>query len=113
MVGPRQLGGRAGRAYRSAVVRRTTAEPRSPVHGDAVVAGDARYGGCYLRTLDWIVDAQADWAVGDWHQHVDHRGRPSGVKSGMWKDPYHQGRGLIECLELLRPAPFASPSRPI
>ncbi len=75
--------------------------------------GDARYGRCYLRTLDWIVDAQADWVVGDWHERIDHRGRPGGVKSGMWKDPYHQGRALVECLELLRPAPSAHSSRPI
>ena len=75
--------------------------------------GDARYGRCYLRTLDWIVDAQADWVVGDWHERIDHRGRPGGVKSGMWKDPYHQGRALVECLELLRPAPSAPSSTPI
>ncbi|HZB70761.1 MAG TPA: hypothetical protein VE395_01410 [Acidimicrobiales bacterium] len=56
MLGPRQLAGRAGRVYRSAVVRR---------------------------------------------------------KSGPWKDPHHQGRALIECLELLHPGPSAPASGPI
>jgi cellobiose epimerase len=65
--------------------------------------GDPRYGRCYLDTLGWIVRHQADWEVGDWHHWVDDRGRGSGDKSGEWKDPYHQGRALVECLELLRP----------
>jgi cellobiose epimerase len=65
--------------------------------------GDPRYGRCYLGTLGWIVRHQADWEHGDWHQWVDDRGRGTGDKSGEWKDPYHQGRALIECLELLRP----------
>jgi mannobiose 2-epimerase len=66
--------------------------------------GDPRYGRCYLATLDWIVRHQADWEHGDWHHWVDGRGRGTGDKSGEWKDPYHQGRALIECLELLRPS---------
>jgi mannose/cellobiose epimerase-like protein (N-acyl-D-glucosamine 2-epimerase family) len=65
--------------------------------------GDPRYGRCYLGTLDWIVRHQADWEHGDWHHWVDARGRGSGDKSGEWKDPYHQGRALLECLETLRP----------
>jgi mannobiose 2-epimerase len=63
--------------------------------------GVARYGQCYLQTLDWIVEHQADWLHGDWHERIDRRGRPGGTKSGQWKDPYHQGRALIDCLELL------------
>jgi cellobiose epimerase len=65
--------------------------------------GDPRYGRAYLGTLDWVVRRQADWEHGDWHHWVDDRGRGTGDKSGEWKDPYHQGRALIECLELLRP----------
>jgi mannobiose 2-epimerase len=62
---------------------------------------DARYGDCYLRTLDWIVNDQADWVHGDWHERVDRHGRPSGPKAGFWKEPYHHARALIECLEAL------------
>jgi mannobiose 2-epimerase len=63
--------------------------------------GDERYKRTFELTLGWIVEAQADWAGGDWHAVVDSRGRPSGDKSGAWKDPYHQGRAVIECLEAL------------
>ena len=66
-------------------------------------SGDPRYGRCYLGTLEWIVRHQADWEHGDWHHWVDDRGRGSGDKSGEWKDPYHQGRALVECLELRSP----------
>ena len=48
-------------------------------------------------------DNVADWEHGDWHHWVDDRGRGTGDKSGEWKDPYHQGRALLDCLELVRP----------
>jgi mannose/cellobiose epimerase-like protein (N-acyl-D-glucosamine 2-epimerase family) len=67
--------------------------------------GDARYGHCYLRTLDWIVGRQVDWVHGDWHERIDHRGRPAGTKAGPWKDPYHQARALIACIEALGSGP--------
>ena len=63
------------------------------------LTGEARFGECFLRTLDWIVDRQADWEVGDWHERIDRRGRPDGVKAWGWKDPYHQARALIESIE--------------
>lgn len=40
-------------------------------------------------------------------------GRATGDTSGEWKDPYHQGRALVECLELLRPDPSAPPATSI
>jgi mannobiose 2-epimerase len=65
------------------------------------LTGDARYGFCYLRTLDWIEQRQVDWVGGDWFERIDERGRPAGVKASPWKEPYHHGRALIECLESL------------
>ena len=41
------------------------------------------------------------FAATDWHAVVDRNGVPSGDKSGAWKDPYHQGRAVLTCLELL------------
>jgi cellobiose epimerase len=55
----------------------------------------------YLSTLDWVEHSQVDWIVGEWHHTVLASGRVSGNKGGDWKDPYHQGRALIDCLELL------------
>lgn len=69
------------------------------------VTGDAAYLGCFGRTLDWVIRRQADWAGGDWHHTIDPRGHPRGAKSAPWKDPYHAGRALLTCLELLQPVP--------
>jgi mannobiose 2-epimerase len=63
--------------------------------------GDERYRRAFELTLGWIADAQPDWAGGDWHAVVNSNGMPSGDKSGAWKDPYHQGRAIIECLAAL------------
>jgi len=63
--------------------------------------GDERYRGAFELTLGWIAELQADDAGGDWHATVDRNGVPSGDKSGPWKDPYHQGRAVLDCLELL------------
>jgi mannobiose 2-epimerase len=65
------------------------------------LTGDARYGHCYLRTLDWIEKRQVDWVGGEWYERIDESGRPIGVKASSWKEPYHHGRALIECLEAL------------
>ena len=50
------------------------------------------------RDPPWIL---REISPGDWHAVVDRNGVPSGDKSGAWKDPYHQGRAVLTCLELL------------
>src|SRR4051812_24607746 len=62
---------------------------------------DDRYRRAFELTLGWIAELQADDPGGDWHTVVDRNGVPSGDKSGAWKDPYHQGRAILTCLELL------------
>ena len=49
-------------------------------------------------TKGLIAEHQADWENGDWHAWIG--GRSEG-KSGPWKSPYHNGRAVIRCLELL------------
>lgn len=66
-----------------------------------LLSGEARYGEAFLGTLGWIERYQADWEWGDWHEEVDRRGRPRGNKAWKWKTPYHQGRAMLDCLELL------------
>lgn len=65
---------------------------------------DARYLECYLGTLDWILERQVDWEHGDWHAEILPDGRIVGEKAGLWKEPYHHGRAMIEGLELLADA---------
>ncbi len=59
----------------------------------------------FEQTLRWIVMSQVDWTGGEWFFRVDQRGRKHGPKgserNGAWKTPYHSGRAVLRCLELL------------
>jgi cellobiose epimerase len=59
------------------------------------------YWDCFRKTFQWIVTRQIDWLHGDWHDRIRTNGRPAGDKAGAWKGPYHNGRAVLECLELL------------
>ena len=59
------------------------------------LSGEEVYWNCFSRTLDWIVNHQADWQHGDWYEKVDQDGKVSGVKAGPWKAPYHNGRAML------------------
>ncbi|MGH7929956.1 MAG: AGE family epimerase/isomerase, partial [Candidatus Binatia bacterium] len=65
------------------------------------VTGEEVYWKCFSRTLEWVVKHQVDWQHGDWHDTIDQDGRVSGVKAGPWKGPYHNGRAMLQCLDLL------------
>lgn len=65
------------------------------------LTGEEVYWNCFSRTLEWIVNHQADWEHGDWYERIDQVGRASGVKAGPWKSPYHNGRAMLHCLDLL------------
>lgn len=65
------------------------------------LTGDVKYLDCFHRTLRWIVERQVDRANGEFHAIISPRGRVTGAKADLWKAPYHQGRSLIMCLELL------------
>ena len=62
---------------------------------------DPLYFGLFRRTLDWILENQVDWENGDWHAEVGEDGRSGGRKAGPWKSPYHNGRAVLKCIELL------------
>jgi cellobiose epimerase len=65
------------------------------------LTGEGLYWDCFTLVLDWIVKHQVDWKNGDWYEMVDDDGRASGVKAGPWKGPYHNGRAMLRCLDLL------------
>jgi cellobiose epimerase len=64
------------------------------------------YFDCFSNTLDWITEYQVDWEFGDWYALVRKNGKPegdkAGNKNGAWKTPYHNGRAMIKCLELIQ-----------
>jgi mannose/cellobiose epimerase-like protein (N-acyl-D-glucosamine 2-epimerase family) len=66
------------------------------------LTGEEAYCHCFSQTLDWIVKHQVDWEHGDWYAQVAKNGKPLGDKAGAWKSPYHNGRAMIQCLELLQ-----------
>ncbi len=67
------------------------------------LTGDEKYYGVFEKTLQWIVEEQADWARGDWHAMIGTGTQQN--KSGPWKSPYHNGRAVLECLEILDATP--------
>lgn len=63
-----------------------------------------RYGAAFLKQWDFIKRHQIDSVNGGWLSSVSAEGvAVSGqVKSDAWKDPYHQGRALLNVSETLR-----------
>jgi mannobiose 2-epimerase len=43
-----------------------------------------------------------DWENGEWHANITPDGQPQGDKANPWKAGYHNGRAMIECLEILK-----------
>jgi mannobiose 2-epimerase len=80
------------------------------VQGEALVSalsmyhltGETIYRDCFCQTLQWIISHQIDWEKGDWYSEISPQGKPSGNKAGSWKSPYHNGRAMLKCLELLQ-----------
>lgn len=56
---------------------------------------------CFHKTLRWIVERQVDRANGEFHAIISSRGQVTGAKADLWKAPYHQGRSMIMCLDLI------------
>lgn len=65
--------------------------------------GDPRYAEFYLSTLDWVVSRHVDWKGGEWRATIEEDGAVTGDRAEIWKSPYHNGRAMIECIELLPP----------
>lgn len=63
--------------------------------------GDERLAELYLSVLDWVESRQQDREGGDWHAIIHPSGKVTGDKADIWKDPYHHGRAMLQCLEIL------------
>lgn len=68
----------------------------------ALLTGQTAYWDRFFQILDWIDNHQTDWKNGDWFATVQPDGTVSGDKAGVWKSPYHNGRAMIECFEILQ-----------
>ena len=63
---------------------------------------DPKYLRVFEKTYDWIEKYQTDWQHGEWHDTITPDGPPRGDKAHIWKAGYHNGRAMIECLEILK-----------
>jgi mannobiose 2-epimerase len=66
------------------------------------LTGDAKYWQVFAKTCDFIDRHQTDWKRGEWFEGITPDLKPVGAKASIWKGAYHNGRAMIECLELLR-----------
>lgn len=66
------------------------------------LTGDPRYWNVFQKTLQFIENHMADRERGEWWAQVDENLRPGGGKAHEWKAAYHNGRAMIECLQMLR-----------
>jgi mannobiose 2-epimerase len=66
------------------------------------LTGDPQYLDVFEQTCDYIEKYFVDWQYGEWHANVSARGIAGGDKASPWKAGYHNGRAMIECLEILK-----------
>ncbi len=102
----------AGGFYESGPVNQTADELRKIwwVEAEAIVSalymyrltGDTQYLEIFDKTLDFIEQHLVDWHNGEWHEFITPDGRTGGSKAHAWKAAYHDGRAMIECLQLLK-----------
>jgi mannobiose 2-epimerase len=64
--------------------------------------GDSSYLEVFRKTLDFIERRQVDWEFGEWFDSVHAEGVLRPAKAHAWKAGYHNGRAMIECLEILK-----------
>jgi mannobiose 2-epimerase len=67
------------------------------------LTGQRQYLDVFEKTLGWIETRQTDWRDGEWYDRIDRGFRATGGKANVWKEGYHNGRALVECLSVLEP----------
>ncbi len=65
---------------------------------------ESQYLQTFEKTYDWVARRQVDWKNGEWYETVMPDGSPRGPKADIWKGAYHNGRAMMECLEILKSA---------
>lgn len=65
------------------------------------LTGRDRYLDVFTETWEFLEAHQIDKAVGEWHSGVTDELEPVGRKGAMYKGAYHNGRALLECIDLL------------
>jgi mannobiose 2-epimerase len=63
---------------------------------------DPKYLSMFDTTLNFIESKFVDWEAGEWFESISAQGQPGGDKGSVWKAGYHNGRAMIECIEILK-----------
>ena len=63
--------------------------------------GDPKYLAVFAQTFEYIDTTLIDREAGEWHQIITPTGQIRGDKASPWKAGYHNGRAMIECIEIL------------
>jgi uncharacterized protein YyaL (SSP411 family) len=63
--------------------------------------GDQRFNKAFGHHLSFVERHMVAWDRGEWYEDVTD-GKPSGDASNDYKGPYHTGRAVLRCLEMLR-----------
>jgi len=63
---------------------------------------DPKYLAVFENTFRFIEAKMVDWESGEWYETISAQGQAQGSKGSIWKAGYHNGRSMIECLEILK-----------
>jgi mannose/cellobiose epimerase-like protein (N-acyl-D-glucosamine 2-epimerase family) len=63
---------------------------------------DPKYLSLFESTFNLVENQLVDWEVGEWHESISAQGQPRGDKASIWKAGYHNGRAMLECLDILK-----------
>jgi mannose/cellobiose epimerase-like protein (N-acyl-D-glucosamine 2-epimerase family) len=63
---------------------------------------DPKFLAVFEKTFDFINAKMVDWKNGEWYEFISAQGQPRGSKGSIWKAGYHNGRSMIECIEILK-----------
>ena len=63
---------------------------------------DGKYLSVFQKTFGYVEQNMVDWDNGEWHHIITPNGTVQGSKASPWKAGYHNGRAMIECIEILK-----------
>jgi mannobiose 2-epimerase len=67
------------------------------------MTGEPKFLSVFKKTYDFVDKYVADWEYGEWKGAVSAEGvAQTGDKADPWKCGYHNGRAIIECIEILK-----------
>jgi cellobiose epimerase len=64
--------------------------------------GNPKYLTIFEKTFEFIEEHLVDSENGEWHHIITPDGTTRGDKASPWKAGYHNGRAVIECIEILK-----------